>query len=143
MVYPQMNHIERPEGIIISSAIQVDVDGDKRTYSAVPGGTLDSVIDDSTVMNSPPMSVTAHRGMLSKKPQSSTAVTISVGNTVFLRFDIDASSFRIVLATLSRWLCKQVQENAKNRLILKSIRISGFVICLRHIQFSFSWSVHL
>ena len=46
MVYPQMNHIERPEGIIISSAIQVDVDGDKRTYSAVPGGTLDSVIDD-------------------------------------------------------------------------------------------------
>ena len=30
MVYPQMNHIERPEGIIISSAIQVDVDGDKR-----------------------------------------------------------------------------------------------------------------
>ena len=23
MVYPQMNHIERPEGIIISSAIQV------------------------------------------------------------------------------------------------------------------------
>ena len=40
MVYPQMNHIERPEGIIISSAIQVDVDGDKRTYSAVPGGTL-------------------------------------------------------------------------------------------------------
>ena len=50
MVYPQMNHIERPEGIIISSAIQVDVDGDKRTYSAVPGGTLDSVIDDTTAL---------------------------------------------------------------------------------------------
>lgn len=51
MVYPQMNHIERPEGIIISSAIQVDVDGDKRTYSAVPGGTLDSVIDDTTALS--------------------------------------------------------------------------------------------
>ena len=48
------------------------------------------IMNDSTVMNSPPMSVTAHRGMLSKKPQSSTAVTISVGNTVFLQFDIDA-----------------------------------------------------
>ena len=31
----------------------------------------------------------------------------------------------------------------KSRLLLKSIRISGFVKCLRHIQFSFSWSVHL
>ena len=33
-------------------------------------------------MNSPPISVTAHRGMLSKKPQSSTAFTISGGSTV-------------------------------------------------------------
>ena len=40
------------------------------------------IMNDSTVMNSPPMSVTAHRGMLSKKPQSSTAVTISEGSTV-------------------------------------------------------------
>ena len=50
MVYPQINHIERPEGIIISSAIQVDIDGDKRTYSAIPGGTLDSVIDDTAAL---------------------------------------------------------------------------------------------
>lgn len=50
MVYPQMNPIERPEEIIISSAIQVDVDGDKRTCSAVPGGTLASVIDDTTAL---------------------------------------------------------------------------------------------
>ena len=56
---------------------------------------------------------------------------------------IDASSFHIDLATLSRWLCKQYQRTQKSRLLLKSIRISGFVICLRHIQFSFSWSVHL
>ena len=35
-----------------------------------------------TVINSPPMSVTAQRGMLSKKPQLSTAVTISWGRTV-------------------------------------------------------------
>ena len=33
-------------------------------------------------MNSPPINVTAHRGMLSKKPQSSMAVTISAGRTV-------------------------------------------------------------
>lgn len=33
-------------------------------------------------MNRPPMSVTAHSGILSKKPQSSTAVTISLGKTV-------------------------------------------------------------
>ena len=62
---------------------------------------------------------------------------------ITLQFDIDASSFRIDLATLSRWLCKQYQRTQKSRLLLKSIRISGFVICLRHIQFSFSWSVHL
>ena len=34
------------------------------------------IIKLSTVINSPPISVTAHKGMLSKKPQSSTAVTI-------------------------------------------------------------------
>lgn len=33
-------------------------------------------------MKSPPISVTAHNGILSKNPQSSTAVTISCGNTV-------------------------------------------------------------
>ena len=33
-------------------------------------------------MNSPPMSVTAQRGILSKKPQLSTASMISCGNTV-------------------------------------------------------------
>lgn len=37
---------------------------------------------DSTVMNSPPISVTAQSGIDSKKPQSSTAVTISAGNMV-------------------------------------------------------------
>ena len=41
------------------------------------------IMNDSTVMNRPPMSVTAHKGILSKKPQSSTAVTISCGNTVW------------------------------------------------------------
>ena len=41
------------------------------------------IMNDNTVMNSPPISVTAQRGMLSKKPQSSTAVTISCGSTVF------------------------------------------------------------
>ena len=40
------------------------------------------MINDKTVMNSPPIKVTAHNGMLSKKPQSSTAVTISAGSTV-------------------------------------------------------------
>ena len=33
-------------------------------------------------MKSPPMSVTAHRGILSKKLQSSMAVTISAGRTL-------------------------------------------------------------
>ena len=36
----------------------------------------------NTVMNSPPISVTAHSGILSKNPQSSTAFIISSGNTV-------------------------------------------------------------
>ena len=62
---------------------------------------------------------------------------------ITLQFDIGASSFRIDLATLSRWLCKQYQRTQKSRLLLKSIRISGSVICLRYIRFSFSWSVHL
>ena len=34
------------------------------------------------MMNSPPMSVTAHSGILSKKPQSSIVVIISAGRTV-------------------------------------------------------------
>ena len=33
-------------------------------------------------MNRPPISVTAHKGIDSKNPQSSTAVTISCGSTV-------------------------------------------------------------
>ena len=119
--------------VIIDEMSMVDIQLFQALLKAILPGTRLILVGDVDQLPS----------VLSKKPQSSTAVTISVGNIVFLRFDIDASSFRIVLATLSRWLCKQVQENAKNRLLLKSIRISGFVICLRHIQFSFSWSVHL
>ena len=44
--------------------------------------TVRIIRKDSTVMNSPPMRVTAHRGMDSKKPQSSTAVTIYSGSTM-------------------------------------------------------------
>ena len=36
----------------------------------------------NTVINSPPINVTAHSGILSKNPQSSTAFIISSGNTV-------------------------------------------------------------
>ena len=36
----------------------------------------------STVINSPPIKVTAHKGIDSKNPQLSTAVIISCGNTV-------------------------------------------------------------
>ena len=36
----------------------------------------------NTVIKSPPISVTAHRGILSKNPQSSTASMISSGKTV-------------------------------------------------------------
>ena len=39
-------------------------------------------MNDITVMNSPPMSVTAHSGMLSKNPHSSTLVINSGGKTV-------------------------------------------------------------
>ena len=39
-------------------------------------------MNDSTQMNRPPISVTAHRGMLSKKPQSSMALMMVFGNTV-------------------------------------------------------------
>ncbi len=42
------------------------------------------MINDSTVMNRLPISVTAQRGMLSKNPQSSIAVTIALGNFVLL-----------------------------------------------------------
>ena len=37
---------------------------------------------DITVINSPPMSVTAHSGIDSKKPQSSMVVIISAGSVV-------------------------------------------------------------
>lgn len=77
---------------------------------------------------------------LNDKELSVVEATVSA---ITLQFNIDASSFHIDLATLSRWLCNQYQRTQKSRLLLKSIRISGFVICLRHIQFSFSWSVHL
>ena len=39
-------------------------------------------INDSTVINNPPISVTAHKGILSKNPQSSMVVTISAGKVV-------------------------------------------------------------
>ena len=39
-------------------------------------------MNDITVMNSPPMSVTAHSGMLSKNPHSSTLVINSDGYNV-------------------------------------------------------------
>ena len=41
-------------------------------------------MNDRTVMNRLPISVTAHRGMLSKNPQSSIAVTISLGKVVLV-----------------------------------------------------------
>ena len=44
--------------------------------------TLIIIMNDITVINSPPISVTAHNGMLSQKPQFSIAVTILSGNTV-------------------------------------------------------------
>ena len=40
-------------------------------------------MNDNTVMTRLPISVTAHRGMLSKNPQSSMAFTISFGSVVF------------------------------------------------------------
>ena len=43
--------------------------------------TVIIITKESTVISSPPISVTAHNGMDSKKPQSSTAVMISVGRT--------------------------------------------------------------
>ena len=39
-------------------------------------------MNDSTVINNPPISVTAHKGILSKNPQSSMVVTISAGKVV-------------------------------------------------------------
>ena len=43
--------------------------------------TLIIMMKLKTVMNNPPINVTAHKGMLSKKPQSATAVFISSGST--------------------------------------------------------------
>ena len=39
-------------------------------------------MNESTVINNPPISVTAHKGILSKNPQSSMVVTISAGKVV-------------------------------------------------------------
>ena len=44
--------------------------------------TVIIIMNDSTVMNRPPISVTAHKGIDSKNPQLSMAVTISAGKTV-------------------------------------------------------------
>ena len=41
--------------------------------------TVIIIMNDSTVMNRPPISVTAHKGIDSKNPQLSMAVTISAG----------------------------------------------------------------
>ena len=48
----------------------------KRPYTVI------IMMKDSTQINRPPIRVTAHSGMDSKNPASSTAVTISVGSTV-------------------------------------------------------------
>ena len=57
------------------------------------------MMNDSTQMNRPPISVTAHKGIDSKKPQSSTAVTISVGSMVACG-DPKPAEFIIVEMTL-------------------------------------------
>ena len=53
-------------------------------------------------MNNPPISVTAHSGILSQKPQSSIAVTISSGNTVCVAVSkpADVIIVPIVLCTI-------------------------------------------
>lgn len=45
--------------------------------------TVMMIMNDSIVMKSDPMMVTAQSGMLSKNPQSYMAVTISLGRVVF------------------------------------------------------------
>ena len=60
--------------------------------------TLRIITKDSTQMNRPPISVTAHNGMDSKKPQSSTAVMISCGSTVACGLP-NPAEFIIVLTT--------------------------------------------
>ena len=46
--------------------------------------TVIIIMNDKTVINSPPISVTAHNGILSKKPHSSIFVIISAGKVVWL-----------------------------------------------------------
>ena len=60
--------------------------------------TLKIITKLSTQMNNPPISVTAHKGILSKKPQSSIAVTISCGNIVACGVP-NPAEFMIVLTT--------------------------------------------
>ena len=56
-------------------------------------------------MNRPPISVTAHKGMDSKNPQSSTAVMISCGSTVACGLPKPAE-FMIVLTT--PWIISKI-----------------------------------
>ena len=44
--------------------------------------TVIIIMNDKTVINSPPIRVTAHNGILSKNPQLSMVVTISAGKVV-------------------------------------------------------------
>ena len=44
--------------------------------------TVIIIMKERTVINSPPISVTAHNGMLSKNPHSSIVVIISEGRVV-------------------------------------------------------------
>ena len=58
--------------------------------------TLMIMMNDSTVMKRLPISVTAHSGILSKKPQSSIADTISLGSVILSKLPIP-DAFMMVL----------------------------------------------
>lgn len=49
------------------------------------------MINERIVMNNPPIKATAQSGILSQKPQSSMAVTISAGSTVCCAVPIPAA----------------------------------------------------
>ena len=57
-------------------------------------------MNDNTVTNNPPINVTAHNGIDSKKPHDSTASIIELGRTVL---DIPPKPLEVIIVLITPW----------------------------------------
>ena len=92
--------------------------------------TVIIIIKDNTVIKRPPISVTAHNGILSKNPQSSIVVIISEGNVVWFGFPKPAV---FIMVEIVPWTILNKASISSSPCVITPIvianRIKSFKVC--------------